>query len=108
MIVRTAAIMTGYWNDAAATEKAVRKGWYRTGDIVRRDRDGYLWFEGRKKEIIVRGGSNVSPQEVEAVLYQHAGVREAGVVGLPDVTWGERVVAFVSRSPDWATTADEL
>ena len=108
MIVRSAGNMVGYWNDREATQRALKDGWFRTGDIVRRDSDGYLWFRGRSKEIIVRGGSNVSPQEVEAVLYQNAGVREAGVVGIPDATWGERLVAFVSRRSGHAVTAGEL
>jgi long-chain acyl-CoA synthetase len=108
MIVRSAATMVGYWKDEGATKKALENGWFRTGDVVRQDFDGYLWFQGRKKEIIVRGGSSVSPQEVEAVLHQHAGVREAGVVGVPDATWGERVVAFVSRWSNQSVSADEL
>src|SRR5262249_13860970 len=74
MYVRTAALMVGYWNDSSATEAALASGWFRTGDLACQDLDGYLWFKGRKKEIIVRGGSNVSPQEVEAVLYQHPAV----------------------------------
>ena len=87
--------MMGYWNDQVATEAAFVGGWFRTGDLVCQDPDGYLWFRGRKKEIIVRGGSNISPQEVEAVLYQHPAVREVGVIGAPDAIWGQRVVAFV-------------
>ena len=83
-------------------------GWFHTGDLVFQDPDGHLWFRGRKKEIIVRGGANVSPQEVEAIFYQHGGVREAGVVGAIDPIWGERVVAFVSRPPGQTVTADEL
>jgi acyl-CoA synthetase (AMP-forming)/AMP-acid ligase II len=67
-----------------------------------------LWFRGRKKEIIVRGGANVSPQEVEAILYQHTSVREAGVVGATDAIWGERIVAFVSRRLHVAVTVSEL
>jgi long-chain acyl-CoA synthetase len=108
MIVRSPANMTGYWNDQDTTTTALRDRWFYTGDLVRQESDGYLWFQGRRKEIIVRGGSNISPQEVEAVLYQHAGVRDAGVVGEPDVNWGERVVAYVSRRPGHAVTADEL
>jgi long-chain acyl-CoA synthetase len=107
MLVRSASNMAGYWNDPGATEKALKDGWLHTGDLVCQDCEGYLWFQGRKKEIIVRGGSNVSPQEVEAVLYQHASVREAGVVGVPDELWGERVVAFVGRQHQ-GVTADEL
>jgi long-chain acyl-CoA synthetase len=108
MIVRSDGNLVGYWDDLAATEQAVRDGWFQTGDIIRQDFDGYFWFQGRKKEIIVRGGSNVSPQEVEAVLYQHPSVGDAGVVGAPDEVWGERVLAFVSRRPGHTVTADEL
>jgi long-chain acyl-CoA synthetase len=96
LIVRTAARMTGYWNDAEATAATVRDGWLYTGDLARVDEDGYYWFAGRKKEIIIRGGSNVAPQEVEEVLLQHPAVFQAGVVGMPDSELGESVVAFVS------------
>ena len=108
MIVRSAANMIGYWSDQVATAAALIDGWFHTGDFAYQDPDGYLWFRGRKKEIIVRGGANVSPQEVESVLYQHDAVREVGVVGVSDVIWGERVVAFVDRRPGRAVTADEL
>ena len=83
-------------------------GWFHIGDQVRQSSDGYLWFMGRKKEIIVRGGSNISPQEVEALLYRHRDVREAGVIGIPDLTWGERVVAFVSHRSGASATPCEL
>jgi long-chain acyl-CoA synthetase len=108
MIVRSAGSMVGYWNDRVATEKAITDRWFHTGDLVWQDCDGYLYFHGRKKEIIVRGGSNISPQEVEAVLYQHPGVREAGVAGVSDAIWGERVVAFVNQRAGQTVTADEL
>jgi long-chain acyl-CoA synthetase len=96
LIVRTEARMTGYWNDPEATAATVRDGWLYTGDLARMDDDGYYWFAGRKKEIIIRGGSNVAPQEVEEVLLQHPAVFQAGVVGMPDPELGESVVAFVS------------
>ncbi len=67
-----------------------------TGDLVRRDADGYYWFEGRKKQIIVRGGSNIAHQEVEQALYHHPAVLEAGVIGMPDTVYGGRGVAYVS------------
>jgi long-chain acyl-CoA synthetase len=70
-------------------------GWLRTGDLASRDGDGYYWFKGRKKQIIVRAGSNISPQEVEEALYLHPAVLAAGVVGAPDILYGEQVVAFV-------------
>jgi long-chain acyl-CoA synthetase len=95
IVVRSAANCIGYWNDTAATEAALDDGWLHTGDLAWRDADGYYWFKGRQKQIIIRGGSNISPQEVEEALYQHAAVLEAGAVGAPDPDHGERVVAFV-------------
>ena len=100
--------MIGYWQDPDATTAAVRNGWFHTGDLARCDVDGFYWFAGRKKEIIVRGGSNISPQEVEAVLYQHPAVGEVGVVGRPDDVWGEVVVAFVALRSGQAVTEAEL
>ncbi len=87
--------MRGYWQDADATSAAFHGDWFRTGDLARRDADGFYWFAGRKKEIIIRGGSNISPQEVEAVLYEHPAVAEVAVVGHPHPIWGETVVAHV-------------
>jgi long-chain acyl-CoA synthetase len=107
-IVRSPNLMIGYWNAPEATAEAVKDGWFYTGDLLRQGPEGYLWFEGRRKEIIIRGGSNVSPQEVEAALYEHPGVREAGVVGAQDTILGERVVAFVSRSPGSNIDAEAL
>jgi acyl-CoA synthetase (AMP-forming)/AMP-acid ligase II len=98
----------GYWNDPAATAALFRNGWLHTGDLACRDAEGYLWFKGRKKEIIIRGGSNISPQEAEEVLYQHPGVKEAGVVGMPDPILGERVIAFVSVRAAGAPSESEL
>jgi long-chain acyl-CoA synthetase len=108
MIVRAASNLIGYWNDRAAAETAIKDGWFHTGDLVRRGARDFLWFQGRKTEIIFRGGSNISPQEVEAVLFEHPAVRDAGVIGVPDPIWGERVVAFVSRHPAQAIDAREL
>jgi long-chain acyl-CoA synthetase len=96
LAVRSPANFVGYWNDPTATSQTMVDGWLRTGDLCRRDGEGYFWFEGRKKEIIIRGGSNISPQEVEGALLQHEAVMEAGVVGAPDAIFGERVVAFVA------------
>jgi long-chain acyl-CoA synthetase len=95
VVVRSKGNCAGYWNDPAATADLLRGGWLHTGDLASRDADGYLWFRGRSKQIIVRAGSNVSPQEVEEALYQHPAILEAGVVGKPDAVYGELVVAFV-------------
>ncbi len=96
LLVRSPAVSPGYWDDPAATEEALADGWFRTGDLVSRDTEGYFWFQGRKKEIIIRGGSNISPQEVEEALYRHPEILEAGVIGMPHPVWGEQVVAFVA------------
>ena len=91
-----------------ATAGPERDGWLYTGDLVTQDAEGYYWFAGRKKELIVRGSSNISPQEVEAVLPQHPAVAEAGVIGIPDETWGEVVVAYVARREGVSATEGEL
>lgn len=108
VLVNSAAAMIGYWNDPDATAATIKDGWLSTGDLAREDDDGYYWFVGRKKEIIVRGGSNISPLEVEDALYQHPAVREAGVIGVPDPTLGEVVRAFVSLKSGAAASAEEL
>jgi long-chain acyl-CoA synthetase len=108
--VRSPAIFAGYWDDPAATREVLRDGWLHSGDLARRDADGYLWFEGRKKEIIVRDGINISPQEVEEAIYDHPAVLEVAVIGIPDPVGahGERVVAFVSLRRGLATDDQEL
>jgi len=106
--VRGPHLMKGYWQDPDATTAAFDKGWFRTGDLGRQDAEGYYWFAGRKKEIIIRGGSNISPQEVEAVLHEHPSVAEAAVVGHPHVIWGESVVAHVVLLPGHHLEETEL
>jgi long-chain acyl-CoA synthetase len=95
LLVRSRATCVGYWSDPDATRAALEGGWLHTGDLALRDADGYYWFRGRKKEIIIRAGSNISPQEVEEALYRHPAVGEVGVVGQPDSDYGEIVTAFV-------------
>jgi long-chain acyl-CoA synthetase len=99
---------TGYWEDPEATAAALREGWFHTGDLVRCDADGYYWFAGRSKQIIVRGGSNISPQEVEAALQEHLSVREVAVIGRLDPVWGEKVVAYAVRHCGKPLTKAEL
>lgn len=108
LIVRSPANCIGYWNDPEATAKLLQRGWLHTGDLALCDEDGYYWFKGRLKQIIIRGGSNISPQEVEEALYQHRAVLEAGVVGLPDPTFGELPVAFVSLREGHHTSQEDL
>jgi long-chain acyl-CoA synthetase len=98
----------GYWDNTEATEATFLDGWLRTGDLVRRDADGFYWFEGRVKQIIVRGGSNISPQEVEEPLYNHPAVLEVGVIGMPDPVHGEKVIAFAALRDGHAASEPEL
>ncbi|MGH6895331.1 MAG: class I adenylate-forming enzyme family protein [Geminicoccaceae bacterium] len=110
ILVRSDATMAGYWDDPEHTAKTLQDGWLHTGDLGRVDDDGYYWFEGRSKEMIIRGGANISPLEVEEVLYQHPAVGVACVVGVPDRRLGEIVRAYVALRHDAApgVTADEL
>jgi len=97
---------TGYWNRPDADERAIRDGWYHTGDVGRLDEDGDLWILGRVDDMIISGGENVHPLEVEDVLARHPGVAEVAVVAAPDERLGQRVVAVVV--PEGELTADEL
>ncbi len=106
--VRSGSIMRGYWGDDAATEKVKQDGWLDTGDLLRADEDGYLWFRGRKKQIIVHNGLNIFPQEVEDVLLEHPEVASAGVIGVHDLVYGENVRAYVVKRPDTAPSAQDL
>ena len=108
IIARGPGRCVGYWNDPEATRAAMGSGWLHTGDLGARDADGYVWFKGRKKEVIIRAGSNISPQEVEEALYQHPAVLEVGVVGMPDPVTIERVAACVVLRDGQAASAEEL
>jgi long-chain acyl-CoA synthetase len=108
VIVRGPNVMKGYYNRPDATAEALRGGWFRTGDIGQLDSEGYLSIVDRKKDMILRGGFNVYPREVEEVLMTHPAVALAAVVGAPDERLGEEVKAFVVRRPDSALTEAEL
>ena len=108
ILVRSPANCVGYWNDPDATARLFEDGWLRTGDLASRDEDGYYWFKGRLKQIIIRGGSNVSPQEVEEALHQHPAVLEAGVVGAPHSVYGEVPVASVVLRAGHSVNEDQL
>jgi long-chain acyl-CoA synthetase len=106
--VRADGVMAGYWNSPAETAATLRGGWLHTGDIGRLDADGYLYVLDRKKDLIIRGGFNVFPRDVEDVLLQHPAVAMAGVVSRPDERLGEEIVAFVSLLPGSQATAAEI
>ncbi|MFM9441281.1 SDR family NAD(P)-dependent oxidoreductase [Streptomyces acidiscabies] len=98
--IKSPNIMLGYHNRPDATAEALKGGWYHTGDLARRDDDGYLYITGRRNNVIIRGGENVHPTEIEAVLFKVPGVREAAVIGLPDEEFGQVPAALVVPGPD--------
>jgi long-chain acyl-CoA synthetase len=107
--IRGHNIMKGYLNRPEATAEAVSDdGWFRTGDIGRVDEDGYYYIVDRKKDLIIRGGYNIYPREIEEVLYEHPEVAEAAVVGIPHPELGEEVGAAVALKPGATVTPDEL
>ncbi|HYS81065.1 MAG TPA: long-chain fatty acid--CoA ligase [Anaeromyxobacteraceae bacterium] len=108
VVVRGANVMRRYWNDPEETAVAFRDGMFRTGDVGYQDADGYVYIMDRLKDMIVTGGENVYPGEVEAVIYEHPAVREAAVFGIPDPQWGELVMAYVVLKPGAALSADDL
>jgi long-chain acyl-CoA synthetase len=108
VVLRGPNVMRGYLNRAAETAAAMADGWLRTGDVGQFDDDGYLVLVDRVKDMIIRGGENIYPKEIEDVLYAHPAVLEAAVVGRPDDVYGEEPVAFVALRPGSTTTADEL
>lgn len=108
IVIRGENVMKGYWNRPEATAEAIREGWFHSGDLARTDEDGYLFIVDRKKDVIIRGGYNVYPREIEEVLYEHPAVLEAAVVGVPHAVHGEEVAAVVALRKGARTTADEL
>jgi fatty-acyl-CoA synthase len=106
--VRGPNVFFEYWGNEEATREALHDGWYRTGDIGRRDADGYFWVHDRKKNLIISGGENIYPAEVERVLLEHPDVVECGVIGRPDSRWDEVPVAYVIRRAGCSVEADDL
>src|SRR5206468_9118500 len=100
LCVRGGNVMLGYWNQPEETAKAMRGGWLLTGDIGYRDEEGYYFITDRKKDMLLVNGINVYPREIEEVLYQFPGVREAAVIGVPDARRGEQPLAFIAPNDD--------
>ncbi|MCK9284262.1 MAG: long-chain fatty acid--CoA ligase [Rhodocyclaceae bacterium] len=109
LCVRGDTVMKGYWKQPEATAAAQGPdGWFRTGDVAYRDEDGYYYICDRLKDMIISGGENVYPAEIESVLYDHAAIAEVAVIGAEDARWGERVVAVVALKPGATLTLEEL
>jgi long-chain acyl-CoA synthetase len=108
IVIRGHNVMKGYWRRPAETAAAIPDGWFRTGDMGRIDEDGYFAIVDRKKDLIIRGGYNVYPREIEEVLYEHPAVAEAAVIGVPHPQLGEEVGAAVALKPGAGATVDEV
>ncbi len=108
LLIRGPQVMKGYWNKPEETANALRDGWLYTGDVARMDADGYFYIVERKKDVIIVGGLNVYPGEVEDALYRHPAVLEAAAIGIPHEIKGEVVKAFVVLKPDQSATAEEI
>ena len=108
IIIRSKQVMKGYWNMAEETAKTIRNGWFYTGDAGYTDKAGYVYIHDRVKDMIVSGGENVYPAEVENALMKHPAVGDVAVIGIPDDRWGEVPLAIVVRKPDVAVTEDDI
>jgi acyl-CoA synthetase (AMP-forming)/AMP-acid ligase II len=106
--VRGPQVMRGYWNRPEATDEALRGGWMHTGDAGSLDDEGYLYIQDRVKDMIVSGGENIYPREIEDVLFQHPGVADAAVIGVPDEKWGEAVKAIVVKHEGQEVSAEDI
>lgn len=109
LLIRGEIVMAGYWKNPEATREAIdAEGWLHTGDVARQDDDGFITIAGRIKDMIISGGFNIYPREVERVIETHAGVQEVAVVGVPDTMWGESVAAFVVPRSGTGLTSDAI
>ena len=108
IVLRGENILKGYFKNPAATEAAFRNGWFHTGDVGYRDKDGYFYIVDRKSDMIIRGGENIYPREIDEVLYQHPAVAAAASIGIPDSLYGEEVTAFIVLKDGMKASAEEL
>ena len=108
IVIRGPMVMKGYWRNPEATAEAIRSGWLHTGDIGYVDPDGYFFITDRKKDIIIKGGENISPRAIEEVLYRHPKIAEAAVIGIKDPVYGEDIKAFVALKPDQGASVEQI
>jgi len=108
LCIRGPQVMKGYWGKPEETAETMRNGWLHTGDIARMDEDGYFYIIDRKKDIIIAGGFNVYPRDIEEVLYEHPEVKEVVVAGVPDLYRGETTKAYIVLNPESVTTEKEF
>jgi long-chain acyl-CoA synthetase len=108
IVLRGENILQGYFKNPAATAEAFRGGWFHTGDIGYRDADGFFYIVDRKSDMIIRGGENIYPREIDEVLYSHEAVAAAATIGVPDPLYGEEVAAFVVLKEGASVSAEEL
>jgi acyl-CoA synthetase (AMP-forming)/AMP-acid ligase II len=108
IVTRSDLVMKGYWRNPEATANTLKKGWLHTGDVGYMDESGYLFIMDRSKDMIISGGENIYPREIEEVLIRHLAVREVAVIGVPDPKWGEAVKAVVAIVEGKSATEDEL
>ena len=108
IVLRGENILKGYFRNEAATATAFRNGWFHTGDIGYRDADGFYYIVDRKSDMIIRGGENIYPREIDEVLYQHPQIAAAAVIGVPDQLYGEEVAAVVVLKPGEKTSEQEV
>lgn len=106
--LRGACIFSGYWGESEASQAILKGGWLHTGDIGYLDQEGYLFITDRKKDLIIKGGENISPREIEEALYLHPAVAEAAVVGIPDPVYGEEICAVLQLRTGLEITEDEV
>lgn len=108
IIVRGDSVTQGYWKLPEETARTIKQGWFYSGDLATADEEGYIYIIDRKKELIISGGENISPKEVEGVIYRHPSVFEVAVIGVPDEKWGEAVKAIVVLRDGKPVTEAEL
>jgi acyl-CoA synthetase (AMP-forming)/AMP-acid ligase II len=108
IIIKGDVLMKGYWNMPEVTAETIRDGWLYSGDLATMDSDGYIYIVDRKKDMIISGGINIYPREIEEILYKHPAVYEAAVIGIPDEEWGEKVTAVIVPREGHELTEEEI